>query len=160
MSQRVLSFHYTLTNNQGQPLDSSRQSEPLAVLEGSRVIIPALEKELLQMNVGDTKKVELKAEDAYGQFDEALKTKVKRAQLPGDQLAVGTRFQTGPEQGNRVFTVTEIVDEEVHLDGNHPLAGVDLIFDVELIELREATEEDLAHGHGECCSDPDCEEEK
>ncbi len=147
MSCRVLSFHYELTNASGKKLDSSRGGEPFPVMEGRKQIIPGLEEELFKMNIGEKKRVEVPAAKAYGTLNEKLKVKVSRDKLPEGNLEIGTRFSTGPEHDSPVFTVVKIEGDEISLDGNHPLAGQDLTFDVEVMAIREATSEETAHGH-------------
>lgn len=147
MTKRVLSFHYTLTNNAGQAIDSSRGQEPFAVMEGSRQIIPGLETELFQMKAGEKKTVHLKAAQAYGIVNEKLRVKVPRTKLPEGDLKVGSQFHGGDKTNHIVFTVIGIEGDDIMLDGNHPLAGQDLTFDVEVTGIREATPEELTHGH-------------
>jgi len=147
MSKRVLMFHYDLTNNQGQPLDSSRGGEPFPVMEGSQQILPALETELFAMSVGEKKRVPLEAARAYGPINEALKVTVSRSKLPEGDVKVGSQFRGGNEKAELVFTVTKVDGDKISLDGNHALAGQDLIFDVEVVSVREATQEELSHGH-------------
>ena len=147
MAQRVLFFHYVLTNKQGETLDSSRDTEPLAVLEGSQQIIPGLEEELFKLKTGDKKKIEVTSDKAYGPVNDQLRVKVNRSQLPEGELEVGARFKGGNDDVQFVFTVIKIEGDEVYLDGNHPLAGQDLTFDVEVSGMREATAEELQHGH-------------
>lgn len=147
MGQRVLSFHYILTNSAGETLDSSRGQEPFPVLEGRKQIIPLLEEALFQMQPGDKKIVNIPADKAYGTMDEGLKVKVNRSKLPEGEIKVGMRFRGGAESNAPIFMVTQIEGEDVSLDGNHPLAGQDLTFDVEVMEIREATAEELEHGH-------------
>lgn len=147
MSNRVLSFHYVLTNVKGEQIDSSRQGEPFAVLEGRKQIIPGLEEALFKMAAGEKKKIHVPADRAYGQKNEKLKLKVNRKQLPDGDLKVGSQFTGGDPGQGPVFTVIKIDGDEIHLDGNHHLAGQDLTFDVEIMEVREATAEELTHGH-------------
>ena len=147
MSSRVLAFHYILTNRAGENLDSSRNGEPFQVMEGSQQILPALEEALFQMKQGEKKQVRLDAAQAYGLHNEKLKIKVGRKQFPEEALKVGARFTAGSGKATQMFTVTQVEGEDVFLDGNHPLAGVDLTFDVEVTEIREATSEELSHGH-------------
>lgn len=145
MAERIFSFHYTLTNDKGEVLDSSREGDPLQFLEGRQQIIPGLEAELCRMLLGQKKSVFVAAADAYGPVMEELKVTVNRSQLPPGEVQVGTQF-SGANEGP-VFSVTRIEGEMIHLDGNHPLAGMDLTFDVELTEVREATADELQHGH-------------
>ncbi len=148
MSQRVLFFHYVLTNSGGETIDSSRDGDPMGVLEGAHQIIPGLETTLFQMKAGEKKIVHVPAAQAYGPVNERLKIKVNRAKLPEGELAIGTQFSGGPEAHAPVFVVFKIEGDEVSLDGNHPLAGQDLTFDVEVTLIRAATPEELEHGHG------------
>jgi FKBP-type peptidyl-prolyl cis-trans isomerase SlyD len=150
ISPRVISFHYTLKNNEGEVLDSSSGSEPLSYLEGSGQIIPGLEEQIALMSVGDKRTVNVEAARAYGSHDAELVMDVPRSRLPKSEgLEVGDQFAgRGPngEAGN-IFTVVKLSDETVTLDGNHPLAGVDLTFEVEITEMRDATADEVAHGH-------------
>ena len=147
MLKRVLMFHYDLTNSQGQPLDSSRGGDPFPVMEGGRQILAALETELFAMKPGDKKRVSLEASRAYGQVNEALKVTVNRTKLPQGELKIGSQFQGGNEKAELIFAVTKIDGDKISLDGNHALAGQDLVFDVEVVSVRPATEEELSHGH-------------
>lgn len=147
MTQRVLTIHYTLTNKEGETLDSSRGSDPFPILEGARQIIPALEQEIIKMSVGDKKTVDLTPEQAYGVVDEKLRVTVDRSKLPGDDLYVGLQFRTSDNPADPIFTIVRLEGETVYLDGNHPLAGQDLTFDIELVEIRPATQDELDHGH-------------
>jgi len=148
MSQEIIGFHYTLTDSTGALIDSSEGQAPLLFMVGSGQIIPGLEEELLKLNIGDKKKVEVAAEHAYGEIVEDLKIVVKRTQFPADaDLKIGDQFQVNEDPEAPVFMIVSITDEEVNVDGNHPMAGKDLVFDVEVTEKRAATEEELAHGH-------------
>ncbi len=147
MSSRVLSFHYDLTNSAGEALDSSRKGEPFFVMEGSRQILQGLEEVLFKMKLREKKRVELPAAQAYGIHNEKLKMKVSREKLPAGEMKTGMRFRGGDDDHAPVFTVIKIEGNDVFLDGNHSLAGVDLIFDVEVMEIREATADELTHGH-------------
>jgi FKBP-type peptidyl-prolyl cis-trans isomerase SlyD len=146
--KRVIGFHYTLTDKAGATLDSSIGDEPLYFLEGAQQIIPGLERVIGLMNVGDKRKIEVKAQDAYGDINPELVVKVKRTQFPPDaQLQVGDQFQVNNDEHSPVFTIMLIDNEEVTVDGNHPMAGKDLFFDVEIIGIRPATTEEVTHGH-------------
>ena len=148
MTKRVIGFHYTLTDKAGTVLDSSIGDEPLFFLESSHQIIPGLEKVLLLMNTGDKRKIEVKAADAYGEVNADLVVKVKKTQFPpGAALNVGDQFQVNNDQHSPVFTIMAIDTEEVTVDGNHPMAGKDLFFDVEIVGVRDATAEEMSHGH-------------
>jgi FKBP-type peptidyl-prolyl cis-trans isomerase SlyD len=147
MSQKVISFHYTLTDSAGTTLDSSAGGEPLTFLEGVGQIIPGLESHLRSMKVGDKKHVTIKAKNGYGEKDPKNVVEVPLEQMPTRGIKVGDRFRAGQEAHSPVVTVVKVTDTHVTLDGNHQLAGIDLTFDVEITEVRDATEEELAHGH-------------
>lgn len=147
MSQQVISFHYTLTDTEGHTLDSSAGGEPLTFLEGVGQIISGLENELRGMKPGDKKRVTVNAKDAYGLRDPSNVIEVSLERMPTRNVKVGDRFRAGLEAHAPVVTVARVTDTHVTLDGNHPLAGMDLTFDVEVIAVRDATEEELAHRH-------------
>lgn len=145
----VVSIHYTLTDDTKAVLDSSEGQEPLTYLHGTGALIPGLEDELLGKTTGDTFNVSIPPEQGYGPFDEALVQKVPREAFQGvDKIEPGMQFRASDGQGgDRVITVVETTDQEVTINGNHPLAGQTLHFDVEVTAVREATEEEIAHGH-------------
>ena len=146
MTQEVITFHYKLTNTEGEVLDQSFGGEPLSFLSGTGHIIEGLEKELVATPAGEKKTVNVSADQAYGEYDEALVQNVERTQLP-EELEVGMQFAVGDESAQMIVTVTDFNDAEVTLDGNHPLAGEALTFEVEVVNKRAATEEEIAHGH-------------
>ncbi|MEW6055547.1 MAG: peptidylprolyl isomerase [Bdellovibrionota bacterium] len=150
MKPRVVSFHYTLRNKSGTTLDSSTGSDPMTYLEGSGQIIPGLESAIKLLSAGDKRQgIEVRAEDAYGEHDKNLVFDVPRTQFPaGENIEVGMKFRAGAaDEPSPVFTVTKVSDAAVSVDGNHPLAGQDLYFDVEITEIRSATQEEIEHGH-------------
>lgn len=144
----VVSFHYTLTNGEGEVLDKSN-GEPLAYLHGHHNIIPGLESEMTGKGVGDKFSVTVAPEDAYGEYLAEAVQEVPRANFQGvDNIQVGMQFQSQTDDGHvMLVTVKEVNDEVVIVDGNHPLAGVTLTFDVEIAEVRPATADEIAHGH-------------
>ena len=154
---KVVTFEYTLKNDSGEVLDSSAKTAPLEYLHGSGNIIPGLESELEGKKVGDKFKASIEAEDAYGlRFEELVQKidKEKLSHLPS--IEVGMQLQAYDEDGMQILTVVEVSDNEVTLDGNHPLAGEKLHFDVEIVNIREATEDEIEFGlnGGECgCGD-------
>lgn len=154
MKNRVVAFHYELKNQAGEVLDSSAGGEPLSFVEGQQQIIPGLEEQLKSMAKGDKKKVTVAAAKAYGTYDKALKMTIPADKFPQDEkIEVGDQFRMRMDNDEaRIFTVTGITKTEVMVDGNHPLAGQDLFFDVEITSTREATKEDLQHQHGPGCS--------
>ncbi|MCK0537228.1 FKBP-type peptidyl-prolyl cis-trans isomerase [Alcanivorax quisquiliarum] len=145
----VVAIHYTLTNDAGDTLDSSRErDEPLAYLHGHGNIIPGLEKALLGKQSGDTLKVTVEPAEGYGERHEGLIQEVPREAFQGvDELEPGMQFQASTDAGPRMFTITDVQDDVVTVDGNHPLAGATLHFDVEVADVRAASAEELSHGH-------------
>ena len=148
-TKRVISFHYTLTNKAGETLDTSRDSDAFSYIEGQSQIIPGLEKSMALLSAGDTRKINVEAKDAYGERDEQLIVEVPKSKLPNsDALQPDDQFQaSGPNGEMILFRVVEVMGDQVKLDGNHPLAGQDLTFDVEVTGIRDATLEEIAHGH-------------
>lgn len=147
-TQRVVSIHYTLTNDQGEVLDSSQGREPLNYLEGAQNIIPGLENALTSLQAGDSLKVSVEPEDAYGERHDHLIQEVPRAAFEGvDEILPGMQFHAETPAGIQTIVVIEANEELVKIDANHPLAGERLHFDVEIVATRDASEEELAHGH-------------
>jgi len=147
---RVVTIHYTLTNNQGEELDSSRGEgrEPLSYLEGAQNIIGGLESALTEKSAGDQVKVSVDPAEGYGEINEELVQPVPRTAFEGvDTIEPGMQFQAQTPGGPQVVRVVEVSEETVTIDANHPLAGETLHFDVEVIEARDATEEEQEHGH-------------
>lgn len=143
----VVRIHYTLKNRSGEVLDSSAGREPLTYLHGSGNIIPGLEAALAGHKAGDNVQASIEPEDAYGKRYEELVQAVPRNAFPVQDIEPGMRFSADSEQGNQIVTVVRVDDDMVTIDGNHPLAGETLYFDVDVVDLREATEEETAHGH-------------
>mgnify|MGYP000001364520 FL=1 len=145
----AVSFHYTLTDDDGQTLDSSAGKDPLAYLHGAGNIIPGLESALEGKAVGDAMVVAVTAAEGYGEVQQELIQEVPRDAFQGvDSIEVGMQFEAQTGQGGNVpVTVTAVTDEVVTVDGNHPLAGKNLNFDVSIEDVREATEEELEQGH-------------
>jgi len=143
----VVSIEYTLKNSSGEVLDSSGD-EPFAYLHGAQNIVPGLEKAIEGKKQGDEVDVKLSPEEGYGPRRDELLSDVDKAEL--DQipdLEEGMQLQAQTPQGIQVFTVTKIDGDKVTLDGNHPLAGEELNFKVKVLEVREATSEEIEHGH-------------
>lgn len=144
----VVAIDYTLKDDDGQVLDSSTGREPLSYLHGTGGIIPGLERELDGKQVGDELQVAIAPQHAYGQRNEALRQQVPREQFEGvENLSVGMQFRVDSSAGPMAITVVDVTNDVVTVDGNHPLAGVTLNFDVTVRDVREATAEELAHGH-------------
>lgn len=144
----VALIHYTLTDDEGSTIDSSAGGEPLAYIHGNGNLIPGLERELEGKGEGDKLDVKISPVDGYGEFDKSLIQRVPRRALKGvGNLHVGMQLHAQSERGTRAVTVTQLAGDMVTLDGNHPLAGKNLNFKVEIVGVREATEEELSHGH-------------
>ncbi len=146
MTAHVTAFHYTLKNKDGQVLDSSEGQAPLAFIQGGGQIIPGLEKRMAGLKVGDSRTFVIPASEAYGERNEEWVITAKRSELPG-QAKVGDRFRGGEEDDAPVFAILAIKGDDVTLDANHPLAGVELHFDIKITESRPATAEEIEHGH-------------
>jgi FKBP-type peptidyl-prolyl cis-trans isomerase SlyD len=145
---KVVGIDYKLTDGSGKVIDSSSEHGPLYYIQGAGSLIPGLEAELEGKKSGDHLEVKISAKDGYGELDNSLCQTVPRAQFESTEgLEIGMQFEVETEQGELVVTVTKIEGESVTVDGNHPLAGIDLHFDVTVKEVREATKEELSHGH-------------
>jgi FKBP-type peptidyl-prolyl cis-trans isomerase SlyD len=146
-SQKVITIDYTLRDEAGELLDSSVDDGPLSYLHGSGNIIPGLESALEGKSEGDSLKVVVAPENAYGERDESLVQTVPRDRFPDGDIEVGMRFRAQANGGPRVLTVVAVNDSDVTIDANHPLAGRTLSFDVTVRNVRDASAEELAHGH-------------
>jgi len=149
-NNRVVSMHYTLKDETGTILDSSENREPLAFIQGIGALIPGLEIQLEGKVKGDKLNAEVAPNDAYGEVQAELFHVVPKSGFQGEgdeQLIEGIQVQLHTEQGPMIALVSKIEGDEVTLDLNHPLAGRTLFFDVEIVEVREATADELDHGH-------------
>jgi len=145
---KVVSIHYTLKNPAGEVIDSSEGNDPLMYLHGASNIIPGLEKELLGKQTGDKLNVTVQPDEGYGQVHQEMVQEVPRDAFQGvDDIQVGQRFEAESNQGPISVVVTAVTDDTVTVDGNHPLAGIVLSFDVEVVDVRDASEEEASHGH-------------
>ena len=147
---RVIAFNYVLKNSQGEQLDASEPNQPLPFLEGRQQIIPMLEAEILKMAEGDKKNISIKASEAYGDYRADMVMEVPKEEVAHLKVNVGSHLQLQLGEGTKVVKITKISDTHVTMDGNHPLAGVDLVFDIEVMLVREATVDEVLHGpaHG------------
>lgn len=144
----VVAIHYTLTNDQGDVLDTSEGREPLRYLQGHGNIIPGLERALAGLSAGDRANVVVEPEEAYGPKQDMLIQAVPREAFDGiDTIEVGMQFQAQTAQGPIPVTVIAVDEETVTLDGNHELAGVRLNFAVQVTDVRAASAEEINHGH-------------
>jgi FKBP-type peptidyl-prolyl cis-trans isomerase SlyD len=147
-ADRVVAIHYTLKDDAGTVIDSSAGGEPLAYIQGHGNIVVGLEKALEGKREGDKVVVAVTPEEGYGKHDAQLIQRVpKRAMQGAGDIKKGMQFQARSDDGVRVFTVTAVVGDMVTLDGNHPLADKTLNFDVNVVTVREASAEELEHGH-------------
>lgn len=147
MSSQVISFHYRLTDKSGKELDVSKKDHPLIFLSGAGQIIPGLEIILLEMEKTQKKTVTVPAKEAYGEYNDKLIYKVKKEKLPKPDLAIGDMFEVGGGDEYMPVSVTAIEGDDITLNGNHPLAGQDLTFAVEIVDKRPATADEVTHGH-------------
>ncbi len=145
----VVNMHYKLTDDKGNVLDSSEGADPLAYLHGAGNIIPGLEKALVGKVQGDSLKVKVEPADAYGEIVPELIQTVEKSAFQGvDKVDVGMAFEAqAPDGSMQRIVVTKVEGDKVTINANHPLAGMVLTFDVEIIGVREATEEEVTHGH-------------
>lgn len=148
LNECVASFHYTLKNDDGEIIDSSNGGEPLAYLHGAHNIVIGLEKELEGKSVGDKLSVSVAPAEGYGEREDNLIQPIPRSMFQGvENIEVGMQFHAQTEMGNQVVSVTKVEEDTITVDGNHALAGETLHFDVEIMDIREATKEELDHGH-------------
>lgn len=144
---KVVSMNYTLTDDKGEVLDSS-EGEPLEYLQGHGNIIPGLEKALTGLKTGDKKKIMVSPADGYGVYDPELKLTLEKKQFGRQKPETGMTLELHSDDGHVMqATITSIEGDTVHLDANHPLAGKTLHFDVEISGVRDATKDELEHGH-------------
>lgn len=148
-ANKAVSIDYTLTNDAGEVIDSSRGGAPLVYLHGAGNIIIGLERALEGKQAGDEVKVAIEPEDAYGEYSSELVATLSRAMFEGvDELEVGMQFHaSAPDGGMQIVTIRDIDGDDVTVDGNHPLAGQRLNFEVKVVNVREANAEEIAHGH-------------
>ena len=143
--EKVVSIHYTLKDNSGTTIDSSVGAAPLLYIQGIGNLIPGMEEGLEGKVKGDKLEIKVSPEKGYGMRDDKMIQKVPRSAFGGQEVKKGMQFQTGHH--GQVVTVTDVGLNEITVDGNHPLAGVELNFSVEVLDIRNATADELAHGH-------------
>lgn len=144
----VASIHYTLKNDAGDIMDTSEGEEPLSYLHGAQNIVPGLEKQLEGKSIGDKLSVIVSPEEGYGEYDANLIQELPRSMFDGvDNIEVGMEFHAQTQQGMQIVEVKKIEGDTITIDGNHPLAGHTLHFDVEITDIREASADELEHGH-------------
>lgn len=144
----VVTINYTLKDDTGGLIESSEGQEPLTYLHGQGNIIPGLEASLEGRSTGESIAVSIAPEDAYGVWEDSKILTIPRAQFSGvDDIQVGMEFSVHSNVGEQIVTVTKVEDETVTVDANHPLAGKTLNFDVMVVGVRDATNDELEHGH-------------
>ncbi len=144
----IVNMHYTLTNENGDILDSSEGADPLAYLHGAQNIIPGLEKALVGKSAGDAVQVTVSPIEGYGEIVPEMIETVEKSLFEDENIEVGMMFEAqAPDGSLQHLIVKEVRENEVVIDANHPLAGMTLSFDVTIVDIREATEEELSHGH-------------
>jgi len=144
----VVLFDYTLTDDEKDIIDSSKDGGPLAYLHGEGQIVKGLEKAMEGRKAGDSFSITVVPEEAYGIHDPSKIATVQADQIEGgDELEEGMQLEASNDEGEQIVVVTKIEGDKVTLDGNHPLAGMTLHFDITIREVREATAEEIEHGH-------------
>jgi FKBP-type peptidyl-prolyl cis-trans isomerase SlyD len=147
-ARKIVSFHYTLSNEAGEQMESSRERDPMSYLHGSRNIIPGLEKAMAGKAAGDAFEVTVEPADAYGERDDERVQRVSAKLFrQSDRLEPGQLVTLQTKQGPIQATVVKVGRFNVDVDTNHPLAGQSLTFDVEVTDVRDATKEEMSHGH-------------
>ena len=148
---QIVGFHFTLRNQLGDMLGGTHDNDghAMLVLMGAGNILPALELQIKDMAIGARKDVIISAVDAYGEVDETLRMTIPRSKFPdGTQIVDGLRFEGGKKDGwPIIFRVVKIDGDDIYVDANHELAGMTLHYDVEITDKREASDEEIAHGH-------------
>ncbi|MEQ9098926.1 MAG: peptidylprolyl isomerase [Imperialibacter sp.] len=145
--EKVVSIHYTLKDNEGTTLDSSVGDQPLLYIHGIGNLIPGMEEGLDGKTKGDKVEIKVSPEKGYGVRDERMIQKMPRSAFGDQKVEVGMQFNAGTKNGQQVVTVTKVEMDGITIDGNHALAGVDLNFSVEVLDVRDASKDELAHGH-------------
>jgi len=146
-SRKAVTIDYTLKDDGGEVLDSSEGREPLTYLQGTGSVVPGLEKALAGKTVGDTVDVTLTPDEAYGPRDERLVRNMPRRKIAEEKVKVGGRYPAETPEGPRLVLVTALRGDYATVDANHPLAGMTLHFSVKVVGVRDATDEEIAHGH-------------
>ncbi|PKG83424.1 peptidylprolyl isomerase [Colwellia sp. 75C3] len=144
----VVVMHYAVSDSEGTLIDSSYEDKPMAIIQGTGYLIPGLDDALIDHEAGDKFEVAVACEDAYGERHDDYVQTVPREVLAGvEDLSLGTQLRATTDDGEQTVIVIDVQEDEITVDGNHPLSGLDLSFDVEIIEVREATADELEHGH-------------
>lgn len=145
--QTVVTMHFTVSAPDGTQIDSSKESEPMVFLQGSHYLIQGLEEHLEGKQAGDKFKLDVEPELAYGERHDTLVQEVPKSMFEGMEISSGMTFRATTDEGEQSVMILDVDDETVVVDGNHPLSGITLTFDVEVLDVRKATDEEIAHGH-------------
>lgn len=148
-ANKVVTINYTLKDEKGEVLDSTENKNPFSYLSGNSQILPKLEDKINGMIIGSKDNIKLDPVEAYGDYKDEAVQKVNKSNFPNDaKLEEGMSFMANTPDGKQMpFVIKNIEGEDITVDFNHPLAGRSLEFDVELVDVREATTEELQHGH-------------
>ncbi|RUO79472.1 FKBP-type peptidyl-prolyl cis-trans isomerase [Pseudidiomarina taiwanensis] len=144
---KVVGIHYVVKTTEGQLLDQSKEGQPLQFIFGRGMLIKGLENALAGKATGDKFETEIAPADAYGERHDGLIQTVPRSLFGDNEVAPGMQFRASTDNGEQSVIIVDVNDDEVTVDGNHPLAGTALQFDVEVVEVRDATASELDHGH-------------
>ncbi len=144
---RVVRFHYTVSEQGQEPLESSKEREPLAILAGRGNIIPGLDKALEGREAGESFGVDVPAAEAYGEKRDGLTQRIPKKHFGAQKLNPGMQVVLNTNFGPRAVTIQKVGMSVVDVDLNHPMAGKDLHFDIEIVDVREASKEEIEHGH-------------
>ena len=143
----VITLHFTVCTTDGTQIDTSRDGDPMVVLQGSHYLIKGLEDALEGKKAGDAFAMDIEPSLAYGERHDELVQLVPKSMFEGMEVEVGMTFRATTDEGEQSVMIIDETDDEVVVDGNHPLAGVTLNFDVEILDVRAATEDEIQHGH-------------
>ena len=143
----VVTMHFAVMDGEKNTIDNSFDGEPLEFIIGTGYLIPGLEDALIDRSKGDTFSISVEPEQGYGERHEQLMQAVPKSMFDGMEIEVGMQFSASTDEGDQPVIIIDIQDDDVIVDGNHPLSGITLNFDVEIIDVRAATSEELAHGH-------------
>ncbi len=144
----IVTIEYTLKDQEGDVLDSSKGSQPLSFIQGSGMVISGIEDAVSGKSEGDSFSATIDPSEGYGEYNDELIFDLPKGRLEGlEDVEVGMHAQAVKKNGTQILTVKEVKDDSVIFDANHPLAGQKLFFDIEIKDVREATDEELEHGH-------------
>lgn len=144
---KVVKIHYSVKTPDGETIDDSAKSEPLSFIQGSNFMIAGLEEALVGKQSGEKFEITIEPDKAYGQRHDQLVQEVPVSMFEGMDVEVGMSFRATTDGGEQSVLIVDKNDEFVTVDGNHPLSGLTLLFSVDVLEVRDATKEELAHGH-------------